>query len=190
MTRNDEWTDEFRPPRPSTWLALANSTRRSAGASEPAPPETAKGAPLLVVPEGSPGATIRALRPAHDPTTIELEIRGRFDRTDAARLGREVRALLEERDARQIVCDVGAVFRSDVAVVDVLCRMRLAARRRGCQLQVRDASTELLDLLSLVGLSDVIPIASSSGVEAEGQTEKREHPLRVEEERDPADPSV
>jgi anti-anti-sigma factor len=133
---------------------------------------------------------MRVLRRAHDPMTIELEIRGRIDRTDAARLGREVRSLLDAEGARQIICDVGSVAPSDAAVVDALCRMRLAARRRGCQLSVREASTDLLDLLDLVGLADVIPVAPSSGLEMEGQPEQREHPGRVEEERDPTDPSV
>lgn len=183
-------TDEFRRWSPSTWLAPASRFVGTLAPPSPHPSETAKGAPLLVVPEGSPGATMRARRPAHDPMTIELEIRGRIERTDAARLGREVRTLLETGDARQIVCDVGQITRSDAAVVDALCRMRLAARRRGCQLRLRAASTELLDLLYLVGLSDAVPIASSSDLELEGQSEEREHPGRVEEERDPADPAV
>jgi len=85
---------------------------------------------------------------------------------------------------------VGSITRSDAAVVDVLCRMRLAARRRGCQLRLRDASRELLDLLFLVGLTDVLPVASSSALETKGQPEEREHPGRVEEERDPADPTL
>lgn len=144
----------------------------------------------MVAPEGSPGATLRALRPAHDPKTIELKIAGRIDRPDAARLGREVRTLLEDRPAERIVCDVGFLTHSDVAVVDALCRIRLVARRRGCQLRLRDASIELLDLLFLVGLTDVIPVAPRSGLEAERQPEQGEHPGRVEEERDPTDPFV
>lgn len=161
-----------------------------AGASEPHLSETAKGAPLLVAPEGSPGATVQALRPAHDPTTIELRLAGRIDRADAARLGRQVRRLLDEGDVEQIVCDVGSLTHSDIAVVDALCRMRLAARRRGCQLRLREASTGLLDLIFLMGLSDVVPVVDRSGVGAKGQPEQGEHPGGVEEERDPGDPPV
>jgi len=125
----------------------------------------------LVAPEGSPGATIRALRPADDPKTIELAIAGQIDRADAARMGRQVRGLLNDRGIERIVCDVGSLSRSDAAVIDAMCRMLLAARRRGCQLTVRDASTELLELLFLVGLSDVIPVALRSGLGTKGQAE-------------------
>jgi ABC-type transporter Mla MlaB component len=144
----------------------------------------------LVAPEGSPGATVQALRPAHDPNTIELRIAGRVDRGDAARLGRQVRSLLGEGDVAQIVCDVGSLTHADVAVVDALCRMRLAARRRGCKLRRRGVSTGLLELLFLTGLSDVVSVVPPLGVGAEGQPEQREHPGGVEEERDPADPPV
>jgi anti-anti-sigma factor len=183
-------TDEFGSPTPSIWLALANSTRRIAGASELAPLGDRERSSAVVAPEGSPGAIVRARRPAHDPNTIEVEIRGRIDRSDAARLGREVRSLLEDRDAEQIVCDVGSITRADAAVVDALCRMRLVARRRGCQFRLRDASRELLDLLILVGLTDVLPLAPRSALEVERQPEQREHPGGVEEERDPTDPTV
>jgi anti-anti-sigma factor len=143
----------------------------------------------LEAPEESQRAIVRAERPAHDPRTIELKVSGRIDRTDAARLGRQVRSLLEEHEAELIVCDLGSLTRPDAAVVDALCRMRLVARRRGCQLRLRDASPELLDLLWLVGLTDVIP-AADSGLRAERQPKEREHPGGIEEERDPADPSV
>jgi anti-anti-sigma factor len=161
-----------------------------AGASEPnAPLGDRKGAPPLVAPEGSPRASIQALRPAHEPRTIELRIAGRIDRADAARLGRKVRTLLDAGDVAQIVCDLGAVTQSDVAVVDALCRMRLAARRRGCQLMLRDASKGLLELLFLMGLTDIVRVVGSGG-EVERESEQREHPGRVEEERDPADPAI
>jgi anti-anti-sigma factor len=143
----------------------------------------------LVAPEGSPRASIRTLRLANDPQTIELQIAGRIDRADAARLGREIRTLLDAGDVAQIVCDLGAVTQADLAVVDALCRMRLAARRRGCQLLLRDASRGLLELIFLIGLTDIVPIVRSDR-DVERQSEEREHPGGVEEERDPADPSV
>jgi anti-anti-sigma factor len=141
----------------------------------------------LAAPGGSPSATVQARRPTHDPTTIELTIAGRIDRSDAARLGREVRSLLDAGGVAQIVCDLGSVSQSDVAVVDALCRMRLAARRRGCQLRLRNASRDLIELVFLIGLTDVMPVVSA--LEVEGESEQGEHPRRVQEERDPADPS-
>ena len=143
----------------------------------------------MVAPDESPRATVQALRPAHDPKTIDLKIAGRIDRADAARLGRQVRSLLEAGDVTEIICDLGSVMQSDVAVVDALCRMRLAARRRGCQLKLRNASRGLLELIFLIGLTDIVPVARS-GLEVERQPEQREHPGRIEEERDPADPTV
>ena len=42
--------------------------------------------------------------------------------------------------------------RPDLAAVDELARLALAARRLGCVLRLRDADPALLDLLALVGL--------------------------------------
>lgn len=144
----------------------------------------------MVAPQESPSVTLLTLRVPNEPAAIELKIRGRIDRADAARLGRHVRNLVDGGDITEIVCDVGALTNSDVAVVDALCRMRLAARRRGCQLKLRGASARLLDLVFLVGLGDALPVASRSELGTEGQPEEREHPGRIEEERDPADPAV
>ena len=52
------------------------------------------------------------------------------------------------------LCDVTEI-ESDAVSVDALARLQLAARRRGCQARVRGASSELLDLLAFMGLSDV-----------------------------------
>ena len=41
--------------------------------------------------------------------------------------------------------------------VDALARLQLAARRHGCQVRLRHASTELLELVAFMGLSDVLP---------------------------------
>ena len=45
----------------------------------------------------------------------------------------------------------------DLAVVDELARLQLAARREGCSISLRRACPELVALLALAGLSDVIP---------------------------------
>jgi len=46
--------------------------------------------------------------------------------------------------------------RPDLDVADELARLQLAARRVGCWIALRDAGVELLELLDLVGLSDVV----------------------------------
>jgi anti-anti-sigma regulatory factor len=86
-----------------------------------------------------------------------------------------------------IVCDVGAVGRPDVATVDALARIALEARRQGIQLVLRHPPAALRALLGLTGLADVIPCDEPSALEAVGQTEEREEPGGVEEERDGPD---
>jgi ABC-type transporter Mla MlaB component len=81
-----------------------------------------------------------------------------------------------------IPCDVAWIARADVHVVDALARLQLAARRRGYSLQLRNASPELAQLVSLMGLAPVL------GIEMRRQAEEREERLRVEEERQLPDP--
>ena len=71
------------------------------------------------------------------------------------------------RRASTIVCDVGALT-PDAAAVDALARLQLTARRLGHEILLRDASTELQELLDFVGLRDVLR------VEAGRQAEQRE----------------
>jgi hypothetical protein len=82
-----------------------------------------------------------------------------------------------------IVCDVGALT-PDAPAVDALARLQLTARRLGLEIQLRNASGELRQLLDLVGLRDVLR------VEAGGQAEQREQRLGVEEEGELGDPAV
>ncbi len=88
-----------------------------------------------------------------------------------------------------IPCDVGGVTEPDMGTVDALARLQLAARRLGCSIRLRHASRELQELLSLAGLSDVLPCRTELVVEAEGQAEEREETRGVEEEGDPGDPT-
>jgi anti-anti-sigma regulatory factor len=63
-----------------------------------------------------------------------------------------------------IVCDVGALA-PDAAAVDALARLQLSARRLGHEILLRDASTELQELLELVGLRDVLRIETGRQAE-------------------------
>jgi hypothetical protein len=45
----------------------------------------------------------------------------------------------------------------DAVTVNALARLQLAARRQGCQICLRDASDELLQLIAFMGLADVLP---------------------------------
>jgi anti-anti-sigma regulatory factor len=81
---------------------------------------------------------------------------------------------------RTIVCDLRGVA-ADCVTVDALARLHLAARRAGVELDVRQASTELRELLVLTGLSGVL------GLEPGRQPKEREELLRVEKERELGD---
>ena len=70
--------------------------------------------------------------------------------------------------------------RPDLVVVDCLARLRLRAAAGGVTVAVRDASTDLVELLDLVGLRRQV----------EGETERREDVLAVEEAVVPGDPVV
>ena len=88
-----------------------------------------------------------------------------------------------------LVVDVDCVTRPDLAVVDALARLQLAARRLGGTIRIRNASKELRGLLVFAGLADVLPGCDDLGLEPGGQVEQWKQ-LLVDEERDAADPPV
>jgi hypothetical protein len=57
---------------------------------------------------------------------------------------------------------------ADLAAIDALARLALAARRSSCEVCLRGASSELLRMIELAGLSDVLhaesPGAGDSGL--------------------------
>jgi hypothetical protein len=73
---------------------------------------------------------------------------------------------------RTIVCDVSALD-PDARAIDALARLKLSSRRVGCELRLRHASRELLELLAFVGLNEVLRL------EAGGQPEEREQRVGV-----------
>ncbi|MEO7556493.1 MAG: hypothetical protein ABIV94_07815 [Acidimicrobiales bacterium] len=68
---------------------------------------------------------------------------------------------------------------ADLAVVDALARLQLAARRRGWAIWVRNPPAELLEVLELVGLRGVFA-APGSGFQVGGEPEGGEE-LGVQE---------
>ena len=80
-------------------------------------------------------------------------------------------------------CDVGDC-RADLATANALARACLNARRTGTRLRLVNVSSDLRDLLDLVGLGDVL--LGRRGREPE----EREQPLGVEEGREAGDPAV
>jgi ABC-type transporter Mla MlaB component len=93
---------------------------------------------------------------ASAPQTVAFAISGPIERIDLPGLCERVCALLESSGADVAVCDVRGV-EPDAVTADALARLQLAAGRRGCQVRLRSASNDLLDLLAFMGLSDVLP---------------------------------
>jgi hypothetical protein len=84
----------------------------------------------------------------------------------------------------KITVDCRSLKKPTAATVDQIARLKLAARRFNCELEVKDPSLELLELIGFLGLSGVLL------VEARRQTEQREQSFGVEEEGELGDPSA
>lgn len=149
--------------------------------------EDNEGSARLAAPEQSRAAGVRALRPPTEPSTIVLVISGPIARADIPVLCGRVRFLLEGCDADRVVCDVRAVVDPDAVAVDALARLQLTARRIGREVRLRHACGELQELLTLAGLSDVVPLCDELSLEARGQAEEGEQARGVEEEANPGD---
>ena len=54
-----------------------------------------------------------------------------------------------------LVCDLTGV-QASVATVDALARLALALRRQGARIQLRHASSELVELIGFMGLAEVL----------------------------------
>jgi ABC-type transporter Mla MlaB component len=115
---------------------------------------------------------------ANEPAVLVL--RGPVRRDQVAGLCADVRALLHGGGAGVVVCDVGGLGPPGLAVVDLLARLELAARRAGGRIRLRDPDPALHALLDLVGLR----------FQMEGQTEEREPAPGVEEAVETGDPAV
>ena len=88
--------------------------------------------------------------------TVDFAVRGPIARGDLPGLCDRVCALFAGSRPDVALCDVSGVD-PDAVTVDALARLQLAARRYGCRVRLRYASTELLDLVSFMGLTDVLP---------------------------------
>jgi ABC-type transporter Mla MlaB component len=93
---------------------------------------------------------------AHGPRTLHFAVRGPISREDLPGLCGRVCALLSARNLELAVCDVRGV-EPDAVTVDALARLQLATTRRGCTIQLRNASDGLVELVRFMGLEDVLP---------------------------------
>lgn len=86
----------------------------------------------------------------------------------------------------ELVLGGTAGLRPDLALVDALARLQLAARRLGCSIRLRDASRELHELLDLAGLGDLVAGPAGLPLDAGREAEGGEH-LGVQEVVPPGD---
>jgi ABC-type transporter Mla MlaB component len=92
---------------------------------------------------------------ASAPQSVAFAISGPIARSDLPGLCERVCTLFEMSGADVAVCEVRGV-EPDAVTADALARLQLAAGRRGCQVRLRGASSELLELLTFMGLRDVL----------------------------------
>jgi ABC-type transporter Mla MlaB component len=86
---------------------------------------------------------------------LDFSIHGPIARSDLPELCERVCGLLETSGAQIVRCDVSGV-EPDAVTVDALARLELAARRHRCTVHLVNASRELLELVSFMGLADVL----------------------------------
>ena len=87
---------------------------------------------------------------------LVFAVRGPIEKADLPGLCERVSALVASSGANVALCDVRGVA-ADAVTVDGLARLQLAARRRRCQVRLRHASDELLQLVAFMGLADGLP---------------------------------
>lgn len=90
------------------------------------------------------------------PRTISFEIRGPLLRGQLPALSDRFCAAVAEHAPQLVLCDVGGVA-ADAVAVDALARLQLAARRNRCTVVLCNASDALRELVSFMGLRDVLP---------------------------------
>jgi ABC-type transporter Mla MlaB component len=86
---------------------------------------------------------------------VAVTIRGPLQRSDLSGLYTRVCALFTANQGATLVCDVTRVA-VDAVAVEALARLQLGARRHGCTVRLLSAPRELVDLVSFMGLQDVI----------------------------------
>jgi ABC-type transporter Mla MlaB component len=92
--------------------------------------------------------------PTSRPLEVAFAINGPITRVDLPGLCDRLCRLLRPNGAG-VTCDVSGLD-PDAVTIDALARLQLAARRRGCEVRLCNASNDLLELVELMGLSTVL----------------------------------
>jgi hypothetical protein len=86
---------------------------------------------------------------------VAFAIRGPIARDDLPGLTDRVCSVLRAGRPDVVLCDVAGIA-PDAVSVDALARLQLAAVRHDCQVRLRHASPELLELVAFMGLLNVL----------------------------------
>lgn len=86
---------------------------------------------------------------------VSVTVRGPLRRADLPGVYARVCRTLEAHAGGPVVCDVTSVA-SDAIAVEALCRLQLGARRHRCEVRLAGASDELVELVTYLGLADVL----------------------------------
>ena len=90
------------------------------------------------------------------PRALAFAIEGPISPADLPGLCERVSTLLEKGAVDVAICDVSRIG-VDAVTIDVLARLQLAAHRHGCRIRLCNASSELLELVDFMGLTNVLP---------------------------------
>ncbi|RPK59479.1 hypothetical protein EES43_18460 [Streptomyces sp. ADI96-02] len=120
---------------------------------------------------------------------ITLTVTGPAGRTAGSDLCAELESLLAGPKGAALApgaaveCDVGGVLGPDLALVEVLARLALVARRNGRTLRLRRAPPGLRALLDLVGLADAVGLTDAAGPDTAAAPRGRGLQDRVQRDR-------
>jgi ABC-type transporter Mla MlaB component len=87
--------------------------------------------------------------------TVVLSLASPIERSDLPDLFKCVCDLLASSGASLAICDVSGVA-ADAVSADALARLKLAGRRHGCRVRLLHASSELHELMELMGLGEIL----------------------------------
>jgi len=142
------------------------------------------------------GASAKSPNPPEDSphssnagSTLVFVVGGRIVPADVPGLCRRADAVFAAGDPGPLICDVTGLVDVDAVAVDALARLQLVARRRRCAINLLGVSRWLADLMTLMGLCDVLSCCDSLPVEARRKPEQGEQARRIEEEGDSDDPA-
>ena len=83
-------------------------------------------------------------------------MRGPLERRDLPGLYMRMCAFLDGHRGSLVDCDVREVA-TDAIAIEALARLQLGARRHGCRVHLQNPAPELVELVSFMGLADVLP---------------------------------